>query len=117
MRDVLPRHRDVERRWSDLGPRLAAAGADALLVSDRLNFTYLTGHLSREFEKRFRQLLFLLDAGGNAFALAPLNEAAALCRVAPSLKVVTYRARAARSDRSRSLHRRCAGPRRGDPWG
>ena len=44
-----------------------ASGIDALLVAERLNFAYLTGYQSREFEKRLRNLLFLLDRHGEGW--------------------------------------------------
>jgi Xaa-Pro aminopeptidase len=69
---------------------LDSAGIDALLVSDRLNFAYLTGHLSREFERRYRQLLVVLDRDGRAHVLAPPSDATALAETAPDLKVQRF---------------------------
>ncbi len=77
-------------RWRRIRRGLDAAGASALVVSDRLNFAYLTGHLSREFEKRYRHLVAVIDRDGAAHALVPRSEAEPLRRAAPGLDLRVY---------------------------
>jgi Xaa-Pro aminopeptidase len=86
---MLPPAAIAERRRR-LGAALAGAGIDLLLVADQLNFAYLTGRLSREFEKRFRHLLLLLDGDGRAHALVPASEAAPLRAAAPEIALEVY---------------------------
>jgi Xaa-Pro dipeptidase len=80
----------IAARRRRLGRAMAAAGIDRLLVADQLNFAYLTGRLSREFEKRFRHLLLLVDGDGEARALVPASEAAPLGAAAPEIALEVY---------------------------
>ena len=80
----------IQNRWRALRRQLDATGIDTLLVSDQFNFCYLTGRLSREFDKRYRHLLFLLDNRGDAHALVPSNEVAAMQEIIPQLALHVY---------------------------
>jgi Xaa-Pro aminopeptidase len=99
----------VKDRWRRVHAALDAAGLDALLVSDRLNFTYLTGHQSREFEKRFRQLLFLLDRNEAAHALVPTSEAALIEETAPGLNLQVYKSEPLEADASAAFVKQACG--------
>jgi Xaa-Pro aminopeptidase len=80
----------IRNRWQITRARLDEIGIGPLIVSDPLNFAYFTGHLSREFEKRFRQLIFVLDPAGNARALVPDSSVEALGVTAPDLLPTIY---------------------------
>ena len=80
----------VRTRWRQIHSALDSADVDVLLVSDRFNFAYLTTRSSREFEKRFRHLVILLDRNGDGWALAPASEAGALRSAVPDLRLQVY---------------------------
>jgi len=80
----------IQQRWREVRKALDHDDFDALLVSDQLNFAYLTGHLSREFDKRFRSMLFVLDSDGGARAFLPAAEATVVRAISPSIDIETY---------------------------
>src|SRR5208283_4345021 len=55
-----------------------------------LNFAYTTGHLSREFDKRFRPLLIAIGPRGLARALAPRADFERLQVICPELVAHCY---------------------------
>jgi Xaa-Pro dipeptidase len=78
------------RRRRALTERIESAGFDAVLVADGFNFAYLTGLLSREFDKRFRHLAVLIQRSGAMAVLVPTSAAAAVRVRSPDLDVITY---------------------------
>jgi Xaa-Pro aminopeptidase len=80
----------LAERWRRIRYSLDVAGVGILVASDRLNFAYLTGHLSREFEKRFRHLVAVVDSDGGAHVLVPRSEVEPLRHAAPDLDVRVY---------------------------
>jgi Xaa-Pro aminopeptidase len=69
---------------------MAAAGLDALLVMDKYNYWYLTGHLSREFDRRWRPMLFVLPRVGTPRALVFAPESGALANASGAIAITTY---------------------------
>ena len=45
-----------EQRWDRARKEMQQRGLDALLVGDKYNYWYFTGHLSREFDKKMRPI-------------------------------------------------------------
>jgi Xaa-Pro aminopeptidase len=78
------------RRRLGLADRIESAGFDAVLIADGFNFAYLTGLLSREFDKRFRHLAVLIHRSGAMAVLAPTSAAAAVRVRSPDLNVIAY---------------------------
>jgi Xaa-Pro aminopeptidase len=77
-------------RWKSISVAVRQAGVDQVVISDKLNFAYATGHLSREFDKRFRVLLLAIDSAGTARALVPESECEVIQRNCPRLDVRPY---------------------------
>jgi Xaa-Pro aminopeptidase len=82
--------RELTRRRHDLVARMDPGGFDAVLIADGLNFAYLTGMLSREFDKRFRHLAVFMHRSGAMAVLAPTSAAADVKARYPELKVIGY---------------------------
>jgi Xaa-Pro aminopeptidase len=99
----------IYNRWQVAKERLDEVGIAVLIISDPLNFAYFTGHLSREFEKRFRQLIFVLDRFGQARALVPESSVEALRVAAPDLILTVYTREPATADAIVDFIHRAAG--------
>jgi Xaa-Pro aminopeptidase len=66
------------------------AGFDALLVTQKYNYWYLTGHLSREFDKLMRPILCLLPVTGEPVLIVYAQQRKAAGRLSPGAAVMTY---------------------------
>jgi Xaa-Pro dipeptidase len=66
------------------------AGFDALLVTQKYNYWYLTGHLSREFDKLMRPILCLLPVSGDPVLIVYAQQRKAAGRLSPRATVMTY---------------------------
>ena len=69
---------------------MRARGLDGLLVTEKFNYWHLTGHLSREFDKKMRVLALVLPGDGGATLVLPENEAGAAARTCPEDAFATY---------------------------
>ncbi len=80
---------EFEARWQRTQDMMGQWDLDAILVSDKYNYWYLTGHLTREIEKK-RPMLFLLPREGRpTFIIYKLGEKAAR-QTAGSAQFLTY---------------------------
>lgn len=69
---------------------LQAAPLDGMVLGDKYNYWYLTGHLSREFDKKMRPMLFVLGADGAAGVVCYRQAEKDLRRSCPDVEVFTY---------------------------
>ena len=69
---------------------LQRAGLDGMMLGDKYNYWYFTGHLSREFDKKMRPMLFLLTAAGRAGVVCYRQAEKELRRSCPDADVFTY---------------------------
>lgn len=82
--------REIENRWQRARQGLQQRQMDALLVGEKLNYWYLTGHLSREFDKKMRPMLLLLPQAGSA-SLILYGQAEKAARAScPAQRVYPY---------------------------
>jgi Xaa-Pro dipeptidase len=77
-------------RWRAIAIAAGREGIARTFIADPLNFAYATGHRSREFDKRFRVLLLVIDQSGRANCLAPQIESEVLRSNCPELGVQLY---------------------------
>ena len=67
-----------------------AAGLDGILVTQKYNYWYLTGHLSREFDKLMRPTLCLVPVSGDPVLIVYAQHRKAAGRLCPSASILTY---------------------------
>lgn len=56
-------------RWQRARDHMREAGLDALVVTERSNYVYFTGHQSLQFGNKMRPMLFVLPMTGNPFVV------------------------------------------------
>ena len=81
---------DVRTRWDRATDAMERAGLDGILLGDKYNYWYFTGHLSREFDKKMRPMLFALTRRGVAAAVCYAQAEKELRRSCPDIEVHTY---------------------------
>lgn len=81
---------EIAERHDRLRSQLDAAGLDAVLVGERYNYWYLTGHRTREIEKVLRPMLFLLPRTGEPVAVVYRQQAAKVQANVPTVRVHGY---------------------------
>ena len=81
---------EIGGRLDRLRERMAAAGLDAVLVGDRYDYWYLTGHQTREIEKVMRPMLFIVPASGAPSAVVYRQQGPALQRTVPDVRLFGY---------------------------
>ncbi len=69
---------------------LDRAGLDGMLLGDKYNYWYFTGHLSREFDKKMRPMLFAMTRGGAAAVVCYRQAERELLRTSPDVAVHSY---------------------------
>ncbi len=69
---------------------LQEAQLDGMVLGDKYNYWYFTGHLSREFDKKMRPMLFVLSADGRAGVVCYRQAEKDVRRSCPDITVVTY---------------------------
>src|SRR5512138_1728531 len=69
---------------------MAACRLDALLVTEKYNYWHLTGHLSREFDKKMRVLALVLPRDGRATLVVSSAEAATAGTACPHDALLAY---------------------------
>lgn len=77
-------------RWERARGLMNARGLDALLVTEKYNYWYFTGHLSREPDKKMRPMLCLLPAEGDPVVVVYRQAEKAVHRCAPGAEILTY---------------------------
>lgn len=87
----MPVHREeIARRHELLREHMAAAGLDAVLVGERYNYWYLSGHRTREIEKIMRPMLFLLPRSGAPAAVVYRQQGAKVQANVPNARIHGY---------------------------
>jgi len=83
-------HNEIAGRWRRAQSLMRGAGLDAVLASEKSNYWYLTGHLSREFDKKMRPLACLLPASGEPTLIVYGQQRAAAARASGAERILTY---------------------------
>jgi Xaa-Pro aminopeptidase len=65
-------------------------GFDGLLVTEKLNYWYLTDHRSLEFDKKARPNVLLIPASGPSHLIVSTNAQAAAAAACPQAQIHTY---------------------------
>jgi Xaa-Pro aminopeptidase len=81
---------EIAERHDRLRSRMDAAGLDAVLVGERYNYWYLTGHRTREIEKVLRPMLFLLPRAGDPVAVVYRQQGGKVKANVPSVRLHDY---------------------------
>ncbi len=81
---------EIRLRGQRAAEGLQRVGFDGMMLGDKYNYWYFTGHLSREFDKKMRPMLFLLTASGRAGVVCYRQAEKDLRRSCPDADVFTY---------------------------
>lgn len=81
---------EFEARHERAQAVMREAGMDALLVTEKYNYWYFSGHLSNEFDKRGRPMLLLIPATGRPVALVYGLTARVLTQRCPNIECRSY---------------------------
>ena len=81
---------EFEGRWERARQNMQREGLEGLLVGDKYNYWYLTGHLSREFDKKSRPMLFLLPRSGTPALVVYAQAEKVLRQTCPTARVYGY---------------------------
>ncbi|MCU1523451.1 MAG: hypothetical protein JWO18_345 [Microbacteriaceae bacterium] len=81
---------EIGGRIARLRRKMAVAGLDAVLVGEKYNYWYLSGHQTREIEKVMRPMLFLVPLTGEPIAVLYRQQGATLLKTVPTSKVYGY---------------------------
>src|SRR5262249_46293712 len=81
---------DTLRRQQAARALAASRGFDGLLVTEKLNYWYLTDHRSLEFDKKARPNILLIPASGAAHLIVSTNAQAAAAAACPHAQIHTY---------------------------
>ncbi len=87
MTDLVSEIRARSQRAAD---GLHRAGLDGMMLGDKYNYWYFTGHLSREFDKKMRPMLFLLSASGKTGVVCYRQAEKDVRRSCPDASFFTY---------------------------
>ncbi len=81
---------DIRARRRRAVEALDRARLDGMVLGDKYNYWYFTGHLSREFDKKMRPMLFVLNRHGAAAVVCYRQAEKDLRRSSPDVSVFTY---------------------------
>jgi Xaa-Pro dipeptidase len=81
---------EIQGRWTRARSLMDRDGLDGLLITDKYNYWYFTGHQSREFDKKMRPMLFLLPRNGDPIAMVYRQAEAAVRRSAGDIRFSSY---------------------------
>lgn len=81
---------EVRARRERAAEGLQRSGLDGMVLGDKYNYWYFTGHLSREFDKKMRPMLFVLSADGRAGVVCYRQAEKDLRRSCPDIGVFAY---------------------------
>jgi Xaa-Pro dipeptidase len=81
---------NIAARWTRARKLASDLGFDALLVTEKFNYWYFTGQLSKEFDKKMRPMLFLLPVNGAPTAIVYRQTEKVLKRSSGINQVLTY---------------------------
>jgi Xaa-Pro aminopeptidase len=81
---------EISDRHDRLRRLMEGQDLDAILVSEKYNYWYLTGHQSREFDKIMRPMLFLLPREGAPAAIIYRQQIPKLEKTCPGVRAYGY---------------------------
>ena len=81
---------EISQRHERLREEMEVAGLDAVLVGERYNYWYLTGHRTREIEKVTRPMLFVLPRVGDPLAIVYRQQQQKVQALVPSVRLFGY---------------------------
>ena len=81
---------EIAERHNRLRSQMEAEGLDAILVGERYNYWYLTGHRTREIEKVMRPTLFLLPLTGDPIAVVYRQQGGHVQAKVPTVRLYGY---------------------------
>lgn len=81
---------EVRARTERATQALQEVGLDAMLLGDKYNYWYFTGHLSREFDKKMRPMLFILAANGESAVICYRQSQCDVAKTCPDAHTFTY---------------------------
>ena len=87
MNDIVDEVRARTERATDA---LQRTGLDAMVLGDKYNYWYFTGHLSREFDKKMRPMLFILTAQGVSAVICYRQSEGDVAKTCPDARTYTY---------------------------
>jgi Xaa-Pro aminopeptidase len=85
-----PSPEEIASRHEKLRAAMDGAGLDAVLVGEKYNYWYLTGHHTREIEKVMRPMLFLLPREGDPAAIVYRQQGAKIRAGVPNVQLYDY---------------------------
>jgi len=83
-------HDVIAARWARAQSLMVKQGFDALLITEKYNFWYFTGNLTRELEKKMRPMIVLLPAGGDPVVIVYRQAEKSIRKGAPVNDFLTY---------------------------
>ncbi|MCW2598419.1 MAG: hypothetical protein JWM02_248 [Frankiales bacterium] len=81
---------EIAARHERLRRGMEAAELDAVLVGEKFNYWYLSGHQTREIEKVMRPMLFIVPLEGDPVAVVYRQQGAKVQATVPSVRVYGY---------------------------
>jgi Xaa-Pro dipeptidase len=81
---------EISDRHDRLRRLMESQDLDAILVGEKYNYWYLTGHQSREFDKIMRPMLFLLPRAGAPCAIIYRQQIPKLEKTCPGVRAYGY---------------------------
>ncbi|HEY8339307.1 MAG TPA: Xaa-Pro peptidase family protein [Egibacteraceae bacterium] len=81
---------EIRARVVRAAEAMAAAGLDGMVLGDKYNYWYFTGHLSREFDKKMRPMLVLLTARGETGVVCYRQSERDVLKTCPDARTFTY---------------------------
>jgi Xaa-Pro dipeptidase len=81
---------EIAARHVRLRRGMQAARLDAVLVGDRYNYWYLSGHQTREIEKVMRPMLFLVPIEGDPVAVVYRQQGPSVLAKVPGTRIYGY---------------------------
>ncbi len=81
---------EVAARHERLRRGMESAGLDAVLVGEKYNYWYLSGHQTREIEKVMRPMLFLVPLEGDPVAVVYRQQGAKVQATVPTARIYGY---------------------------
>ncbi|HEY0247264.1 MAG TPA: Xaa-Pro peptidase family protein [Gryllotalpicola sp.] len=81
---------EISARLDRLRQKMSAVGLDAVMVGEKYNYWYLSGHQTREIEKVMRPMLFIVPLSGDPVAVLYRQQGATLQKTVPNAKLYGY---------------------------
>jgi Xaa-Pro aminopeptidase len=82
--------KEIANRIERLREKMRECGLDAVMVGEKYNYWYLSGHQSREIEKVMRPMLFIVPLEGEPLAVVYRQQGPTLARTVPTVRLFGY---------------------------